>query len=48
MSKKLSEFVRFLTGYDLEVTKLGAERGLKAGKRIERKELRYSTFNRDR
>ncbi len=37
MSKKLSEFVRSFIEYDLEVTKLGAERGLKARKRIERK-----------
>jgi len=37
MNKKLSEFVRSFVEYDLEVTKLGAERGLKARKKVERK-----------
>ena len=37
MNKNLSEFVRSFMEYDLEVTKLGAERGLKARKKVERK-----------
>ncbi len=37
MNKNLSEFVRTFIKYDLEVTKLGAERGLKARKRVERR-----------
>ena len=37
MNKNLSEFVRTFIEYDLEVTKLGAERGLKARKKVERK-----------
>ncbi len=37
MNKKLSELVRFFIEYDLEVTKLGAEKGLKARKRVKKK-----------
>ena len=37
MNKNLSEFVRSFIEYDLEATKLGAERGLKARKKVERK-----------
>ena len=37
MNKKLSELVRFFIEYDLEVTKLGADKGLKARKKIKQK-----------
>ena len=37
MSKKLSEFTRSFIEYDLEVTKLGAQRGLKAIKKVKKK-----------
>jgi len=37
MNKNLSNFVRTFIEYDLEATKLGAERGLEAGQRVERK-----------
>jgi hypothetical protein len=37
MNKNLSKFVRTFIEYDLEATKLGAERGLETGQRVERK-----------
>ena len=37
MTKELSEFTRSFVKYDLEMTKLGAEKGLKAPKRVSRK-----------
>lgn len=37
MNKKLSEFTRSFIEYDLEATRLGAERGLKARKAVKRK-----------
>lgn len=37
MSKKLSEFTRSFIQYDLEATKLGAQRGLKARKKAKKK-----------
>jgi len=37
MNKKLSEFTRSFIEYDLEATKLGAQRGLKAKKRAKKK-----------
>ncbi|MFX0203280.1 MAG: DUF2153 family protein [Candidatus Hodarchaeota archaeon] len=38
MNKKMSEFTRSFIEYDLEATKLGAQRGLKARKKIKKKE----------
>jgi len=37
MDKKLSEFARSFIQYDLEATKLGAQRGLKARKKAKKK-----------
>jgi len=37
MNKKLSEFTRSFVEYDLEATKLGAQRGLKARKKVKKK-----------
>jgi len=37
MNKKLSEFTRSFIEYDLEATKLGAQRGLKARKKVTKK-----------
>ena len=37
MNKKLSEFTRSFIEYDLEATKLGAQRGLKARKKAKKK-----------
>ena len=37
MTKELSEFTRSFLKYDLEMTKLGAEKGLKAPKRVSKK-----------
>lgn len=37
MNKKLSEFTRSFIQYDLEATKLGAQRGLKARKKAKKK-----------
>ena len=37
MNKKLSEFARSFIEYDLEATKLGAQRGLKAVKNVKKK-----------
>jgi len=37
MNKKLSEFTRSFIEYDLEATKLGAQRGLKARKTVKKK-----------
>jgi len=37
MSKKLSEFTSSFIEYDLEATKLGAQRGLKAKKKVKKK-----------
>ena len=37
MSKKLSEFTRSFIEYDLEATKLGAQKGLKAIKKVKKK-----------
>jgi hypothetical protein len=37
MNKKLSEFTRSFLEYDLEATKLGAQRGLKAIKKVKKK-----------
>ncbi len=45
MNKKLSEFTRSFIEYDLEATKLGAQRGLKAIKKVKKKkEERAETF----
>ena len=45
MNKKLSEFTRSFIEYDLEATKLGAHRGLKAKKKVkEKKEERAEVF----
>ena len=46
MNKKLSEFTRSFIEYDLEATKLGAQRGLKARKKLKKKkkEERPETF----
>ena len=45
MNKKLSEFTRSFIKYDLETTKLGAQRGLKARKKVKKKkEERAETF----
>jgi hypothetical protein len=37
MNKKLSEFTRSFLEYDLEATRLGAQRGLKAIKKVKKK-----------
>ena len=37
MNKKLSEFTRSFIKYDLEATRLGAQRGLKAIKKVKKK-----------
>ena len=37
MNKKLAEFTRTFIEYDLEATKLGTQRGLKARKKAEKK-----------
>ncbi len=37
MDKKLSEFTRSFIEYDLEATKLGAQKGLKAKKKVKKK-----------
>jgi len=37
MNKKLSEFTRSFIEYDIEATKLGAEKGLKPGKEVKKK-----------
>jgi len=37
MAKKMSEFTRSFMEYDLEATKLGAQRGLKAKKKVKKK-----------
>ncbi len=37
MNKKLSEFTRSFIEYDLEATKLGAQRGLKTKKKVKKK-----------
>ena len=37
MNKKLSEFTRSFIEYDLEATMLGAQRGLKAKKKVKKK-----------
>jgi hypothetical protein len=38
IDKKLSDFTRSFLEYDLEATKLGAQKGLKAGKKVKKKE----------
>ncbi len=37
MSRKLTEFTRSFTKYDLEITKKGADKGLKAKRRARRR-----------
>ncbi len=37
MNKKLSDFTRSFIEYDLEATKLGAQKGLKAKKKVKKK-----------
>ena len=37
MTEKLSEFTRSFVEYDVEATKLGAEKGLKLGKEVKKK-----------
>jgi len=37
MTEKLSEFTRSFVNYDVEATKLGAEKGLKLGKEVKKK-----------
>jgi hypothetical protein len=45
MDKKLSEFICSFIEYDLEATKSGAQRGLKAKKKVKKKEeVRAETF----
>ena len=45
MNKKLSEFTRSFIEYDLEATKLGAQKGFKARKKVKKKrEERADTF----
>jgi hypothetical protein len=45
MNKKLSELTRSFIKYDLEATKLGAHRGLKARKKVTKKKKgRAETF----
>jgi hypothetical protein len=45
MNKKLSEFTRSFIDYDLEATELGAQKGLKAEKKVKKKEEeRAETF----
>lgn len=44
MDKKLSDFTRSFIDYDLEVTKKGAEKGLKARRRIERRREAEEVF----
>ena len=44
MNKKLSEFTRSFIEYDLEATKLGTERGLKARKKTEKKKERPEIY----
>lgn len=45
INKKLAEFTRSFIEYDMEATKLGAERGLKAKKKVKKKkEERVETF----
>jgi hypothetical protein len=45
MNKKLSEFTCSFIEYDLEATKLGAQKGLKARKKVKKKkEERAETF----
>ena len=44
INKKLSEFTRSFIEYDLEATKLGAQRGLKAVKKVKKKEERAEIF----
>lgn len=45
INKKLSEFTRSFIEYDLEATKLGAQRGLKVVKKVKKKkEERAETF----
>jgi len=45
INKKLSEFTCSFIEYDLEATKLGAQRGLKAKKKVKKKEEeRAETF----
>ena len=39
MNKKLSEFTRSFIEYDLEATRLGAQRGLKAIKKVKKKRV---------
>ncbi len=38
MTKKLSEFTRSFVEYDLKMTSLGAEKGLKAPKKVSKKQ----------
>ncbi len=38
IDKKLSDFTRSFIEYDLEATKLGAQKGLKARKKVKKKE----------
>jgi len=44
INKKLSEFTRSFIEYDLEATKLGAQRGLKAVKKVKKKGKRAEIF----
>jgi hypothetical protein len=45
MNKKLSEFTCSFIEYDLEATNLGAQKGLKAKKKVKKKkEERAETF----
>ncbi len=45
INKKLAEFTRSFIEYDMEATKLGAQRGLKAKKKVKKKkEERAETF----
>lgn len=43
MTKKLSEFTRSFVKYDLEMTSLGAKKGLKAPKKVEKKKREERT-----
>jgi hypothetical protein len=43
MNKKLSEFTQSFLKYDMKVTAMGAQKGLKAAKKVRKKELKRRT-----
>jgi hypothetical protein len=44
MNKRIAEFTRSFIEYDLEATKSGAQKGLKAKKKVKKKEERDEVF----